>query len=75
MDLTMSVQVTEVLRLSPITLFWYGFIPPLFGATAAIVTALFFHYNQISNYNWQCGVKLCNIAPHSKQLLIRWIMH
>uniref|UniRef100_A0A8R1TTB6 CWH43-like N-terminal domain-containing protein n=1 Tax=Onchocerca volvulus TaxID=6282 RepID=A0A8R1TTB6_ONCVO len=47
--------VIELFRLSPVTVFLFGFIPPLIGAFAAIIAALIFHNEQISNYNWQCG--------------------
>ncbi|CAG9540186.1 unnamed protein product [Cercopithifilaria johnstoni] len=47
--------VTELLRLSPVTVFFLGFVPPVAGAFAAIIIALIFHNEQISNYNWQCG--------------------
>ncbi|EJW88895.1 hypothetical protein WUBG_00190 [Wuchereria bancrofti] len=45
----------ELFRLSPVIVFLFGFVPPMFGAFAAITTALIFHREQISNYNWQCG--------------------
>uniref|UniRef100_A0A9J2PWH3 CWH43-like N-terminal domain-containing protein n=1 Tax=Ascaris lumbricoides TaxID=6252 RepID=A0A9J2PWH3_ASCLU len=48
-------QVSELFRLSPVTVFAFGFTPPLFGAIAAITIALVFHNDEISNYNWQCG--------------------
>ncbi|KAM3725743.1 Post-GPI attachment to proteins factor [Dirofilaria immitis] len=47
--------VTELFRLSPVTVFLLGFIPPMIGAFAAVIAALIFHSEQISNYNWQCG--------------------
>ncbi|EFO27906.1 hypothetical protein LOAG_00567 [Loa loa] len=47
--------VTELFRLSPVIVFLLGFVPPMTGAFAAITTALIFHSEQISNYNWQCG--------------------
>ncbi|MFH4973790.1 hypothetical protein AB6A40_000499 [Gnathostoma spinigerum] len=48
-------KITEVLRLSPVTVFFIGFIPPVLGAIGSICVALIFHNDQISNYNWQCG--------------------
>ncbi|VBB28016.1 unnamed protein product [Acanthocheilonema viteae] len=50
--------ITELLRLSPVTVFFLGFIPPVIGAFAAIITALILHNEQISNYNWQCGASI-----------------
>uniref|UniRef100_A0A914C3L0 CWH43-like N-terminal domain-containing protein n=1 Tax=Acrobeloides nanus TaxID=290746 RepID=A0A914C3L0_9BILA len=48
-------QVKEIMRLNPLEFFFAGFIPPFIGAIASIVVALLFHYDEISNYNWQCG--------------------
>nr|CRZ21704.1 Bm6293 [Brugia malayi] len=47
--------VMELFRLSPVTVFLFGFVPPMIGAFATITTALIFHSEQIRNYNWQCG--------------------
>ncbi|VDM37053.1 unnamed protein product [Toxocara canis] len=48
-------QISELFRVSPVIVFLFGFIPPMFGAIAAIGIALIFHNDEISNYNWQCG--------------------
>ena len=49
-------RVRELMRLNPLVLFFIGFIPPFVGAVSSIVVALLFHNDEISNYNWQCGV-------------------
>ncbi|VDN03819.1 unnamed protein product [Thelazia callipaeda] len=47
--------VIELIRSSPVTVFLIGFVPPIIGASAAIIIALIFDSELISNYNWQCG--------------------
>lgn len=49
-------EVKEILRINPIHLFYTGFLPPFIGAVASIIVALVLHNDEISNYNWQCGV-------------------
>lgn len=49
-------ETREMLRLNPLYLFYTGLLPPFIGAVASIATALYFHNDEISNYNWQCGV-------------------
>ena len=44
------------MRLDPLHLFFTGFLPPFFGAVSSIIVALILHNDEISNYNWQCGV-------------------
>ncbi|CAD6197491.1 unnamed protein product [Caenorhabditis auriculariae] len=48
-------KITEVVRFNPVEVFLAGFLPPMFGSISAIVIALVFHNDEISNYNWQCG--------------------
>ncbi|KAK5970854.1 hypothetical protein GCK32_010335 [Trichostrongylus colubriformis] len=48
-------RITEILRFNAVEVFFAGFIPPLVGSVSAIVIALVFHNDAISNYNWQCG--------------------
>uniref|UniRef100_A0AC35TLN4 Serpentine receptor class gamma n=1 Tax=Rhabditophanes sp. KR3021 TaxID=114890 RepID=A0AC35TLN4_9BILA len=42
-------------RISPFLIFILGITPPLSGSILSICTALIFHNDAISNYNWQCG--------------------
>lgn len=49
-------RVRELMRMNPLVLFFAGFIPPFIGAISSIIVALVFHNDEISNYNWQCGV-------------------
>nr|CDJ84519.1 Frag1 DRAM Sfk1 domain containing protein [Haemonchus contortus] len=48
-------RITEILRFNAVEVFFAGFIPPLVGSVSAILIALVFHNDAISNYNWQCG--------------------
>ncbi|VDK82558.1 unnamed protein product [Litomosoides sigmodontis] len=48
--------VTELSRSSPVTVFFLGFVPPVIGAFAAILTALIFHicrYGRLMDVNYQ----------------------
>jgi hypothetical protein len=54
------------MRLNPLQLFFTGFLPPFFGAVFSITVALLMHNDEISNYNWQCGVS--NAGPLSAVL-------
>uniref|UniRef100_A0AC34FTW3 Transmembrane protein n=1 Tax=Panagrolaimus sp. ES5 TaxID=591445 RepID=A0AC34FTW3_9BILA len=54
-------KVQELMRLDPMAFFFCGFIPPMIGAVGSIIVALTFHNDEISNYNWQCGVSDFNI--------------
>lgn len=56
-DGKMVIECTELMHLNPIDFFFVGFIPPFVGACLSIVIALIFHNDEISNYNWQCGVR------------------
>ncbi|CAJ0579713.1 unnamed protein product, partial [Mesorhabditis spiculigera] len=49
-------KVVEVSRFNPLDIFLVCLVPSLTGCISAIVIALLFHHEQISNYNWQCGV-------------------
>ncbi|VDN57748.1 unnamed protein product [Dracunculus medinensis] len=49
------MQITEIFQLSPSTVFFIGFIPPVIGAFLSIAIAFLFYNDEISNYNWQCG--------------------
>ncbi|VDO88405.1 unnamed protein product [Haemonchus placei] len=42
-------------QFNAVEVFFAGFIPPLVGSVSAILIALIFHNDAISNYNWQCG--------------------
>uniref|UniRef100_A0AC35TUL0 Post-GPI attachment to proteins factor 3 n=1 Tax=Rhabditophanes sp. KR3021 TaxID=114890 RepID=A0AC35TUL0_9BILA len=48
-------EVKELYNINPTLFVALGFFPPFLGAVSAIAMALIFHYDQISNYNWQCG--------------------
>ncbi|CAB3406164.1 unnamed protein product [Caenorhabditis bovis] len=45
----------ELFQLNTTVLFWIGFIPPLFAAIFAILTAILLHQEKITNYVWICG--------------------
>ncbi|PAV85481.1 hypothetical protein WR25_06949 [Diploscapter pachys] len=51
-----GMKITEIIRFNPVEVFLAGFLPPMFGSITAIAIALIFHNDEISNYNWQCGV-------------------
>lgn len=46
----------ELFQLNTTLLFWVGFVPPLFAAVFAILTAIILHQDKITNYAWICGV-------------------
>ncbi|CAP22924.1 Protein CBG01704 [Caenorhabditis briggsae] len=45
----------ELFQLNTTLLFWVGFVPPLFAAIFAILTAITLHQDKITNYSWICG--------------------
>ncbi|EGT45060.1 hypothetical protein CAEBREN_08891 [Caenorhabditis brenneri] len=45
----------ELFQLNTTLLFWVGFVPPLFAAVFAILTAITLHQDKITNYAWICG--------------------
>uniref|UniRef100_A0A0K0G158 Post-GPI attachment to proteins factor 2-like n=1 Tax=Strongyloides venezuelensis TaxID=75913 RepID=A0A0K0G158_STRVS len=48
-------SVKEICKINPSLFVALGFFPPFLGAFGSIFMALVFHYDLISNYNWQCG--------------------
>ena len=51
-----GLQASQSARATAQTSHFSGFLPPFFGAISSIIVALILHNDEISNYNWQCGV-------------------